>query len=518
MREAAAAFGAGDAARAEPLFRQIVAQNPRDADAWHALALIASRGGTPSEAFDCAMQAHKLDRRNPLYLNMLGLSCVEGGRLEESLRWFRRALKEKPDHAGTHYNLGKVLKKLEQYDAAEQAYRSALRIEPSMADAANNLASLYIRRGRFDEASALLERASVLLPHVDTVAINTASVLLARRGAAAAIEHLAAFLEQHPDAAEAHFELGVRLLAEGRFAQGWREYAWRHRVPGTVPPPGLAQALPPDLRGRSVVLVPNQGLGDQLFFLRFAPMLRERGAKVLFACPDKMAGMLAGAAGVDGVIEPQSGALPELSDAIMASVGDLPRLLESAATPPPFAIAVPPERISLWRGRLAAIGAPPYLGVTWRAGTKNPVKSEYAPERLAALYKEIEIEALGRAVRRWPGTFVILQRLPATSEVASFSRAVGRQAHDLSALNEQLQDMAAVLALIQEYVGVSNTNMHIRAGVGRAARVLVPFPPEFRWMHAGQASPWFPGFRVYRQSPCVDWTQALQQLSNDLCA
>jgi hypothetical protein len=83
-------------------------------------------------------------------------------------------------------------------------------------------------------------------------------------------------------------------------------------------------------------------------------------------------------------------------------------------------------------------------------------------------------------------------------------------------LNEQLKEMAAVLACIDEYVGVSNTNMHIRAGLGEPARVLVPFPPEFRWMHSGDTSPWFPAFRIYRQPATRDWSEPLAQLSDDL--
>ena len=75
--------------------------------------------------------------------------------------------------------------------------------------------------------------------------------------------------------------------------------------------------------------------------------------------------------------------------------------------------------------------------------------------------------------------------------------------------------MAAVLSLIDEYVGVSNTNMHIRAGLGKTARVLVPFPPEFRWMNAGSESPWFPGFRIYRQPPGRDWRPVLDALGKE---
>ena len=308
----------------------------------------------------------------------------------------------------------------------------------------------------------------------------------------------------------------MRLLAEGRFAEGWREYAWRYRIPGSEPPPGLAHTLREDLSGQTVAVMLVQGLGDQLFFLRFVPMVRRRGASVIFACPDKMLAMLAGAPELDRLIGIDSAELDELSDAVVASVADLPWLLESNVAPPPFRIAVPAERTAAWSERLAALGPPPYLGLTWRAGTGRQVTSEFAPAGLAALYKEIDIPALARAVRGWPGTLLALQRHPESGEIAALSRAAERKLHDLTGLNERLDDMAAVLALIEEYAGVSNTNMHIRAAVGKAARVLVPYPPEYRWMHSGQTSPWFPGFRVYRQPASMDWTQALRELADDL--
>jgi tetratricopeptide (TPR) repeat protein len=518
MREAAAAFGAGDAVRAEPIFRQIVAINPRDAEAWHALALITCSSGRASEAFDCALRAQKLAPRNHVFLNTVGVSCVESGREEEALRWFRRALKEKPADAHTHYNLAKAFGKLRQYEAAEKAYSSALRIDPSMADAANNLAHVYLRAGRYDDAQRMLERAGILLPDDETVAINSAAVLHAQRGAGAAIGYLEAFLGRNPDAARVHYELSMRLLADGRLAEGWREYAWRYRVPGSEPPPGLVHALRENLSSQTVLVTPVQGLGDQLFFLRFVPVLRSRGARVIFACPDKMLAMLAGAADLDRLIGWDCAELQELSDVLLASVADLPRLLESNDAPAPFRIAVPAARTTAWRERLAALGPPPYLGLTWRAGTGRQVTSEFAPAGLVALYKEIDIAALAQAVRRWPGTLLALQRQPESGEIAALSRAAERKLHDLTSLNERLDDMAAVLALIEEYVGVSNTNMHIRAAVGKAARVLVPYPAEYRWMHSGQTSPWFPGFRVYRQPALLDWTQALRELAVDLAS
>jgi hypothetical protein len=132
------------------------------------------------------------------------------------------------------------------------------------------------------------------------------------------------------------------------------------------------------------------------------------------------------------------------------------------------------------------------------------------------LYKEIDIAMLATTLRAWPGTVLVLQRLPQQAEVAAFAKALGRAAHDLSATNDDLVDMAALLHLIDDYVGVSNTNMHLRAGVGRTARVLIPFPPEFRWMSAGNEAPWFRGFRIYREPPNRDWQPVMNALREDI--
>lgn len=96
--------------------------------------------------------------------------------------------------------------------------------------------------------------------------------------------------------------------------------------------------------------------------------------------------------------------------------------------------------------------------------------------------------------------------------------AIGNPMHDFTALNEELEAMLALLALIDDYLGVSNTNMHLRAGAGHTARVLVPCPAEWRWMATGKKSPWFPGFKIYRQTSHGDWEPALAELASDLAA
>jgi len=195
-------------------------------------------------------------------------------------------------------------------------------------------------------------------------------------------------------------------------------------------------------------------------------------------------------------------------------VGELPLVLGTARLdelPPALPLTALPERSSAIKSRLAALGNGPFLGVTWRAGTERT-----ANHRKPLLYKEADCSLLGRALSTWHGKVLILQRNPRAKEIERFLHALGRPAHDLSDLNENLEDMLALLEQLDEYVGVSNTNMHLMSGLGKPARVLIPNPPEWRWMAEGQESPWFPGFTLYRQQRDGEWSGALSRLSEDL--
>jgi len=221
--------------------------------------------------------------------------------------------------------------------------------------------------------------------------------------------------------------------------------------------------------------------------------------------------------------------LPQ-ADTVML-IGDLPYALNEYAkrrlaagisdlsaawpeTPPPLELSAEAVRVEAMRLRLHEAGDPPYIGVSWRGGI--PPREQGASGW--NLYKTIGLDALAGALRTIPGTIIALQRRPTRAELDAFAGMLGRPVHDFSEMNENLEDMLALLALIEDYVGVSNTNMHLRAGLGKAARVLVPQPAEWRWMVSGNRSPWFTDFSIYRQSNEGDWTEALARLKHDLQA
>ena len=511
---AAAALRSGDAAEAERAARLLVQANPRDHAAWHVLAVLALRGGRAEIAVELATHAHRLERKNAAYLNTLGAAHGDLGRADEAIAALQRALKLRPAFADGHYNLAKVLDRGERFAEARDAYRRALAIDPTHPSAAHNLAAVLRRLGENEEGLALARAAHEQAPANLERRLGLAAALRDARGDAEASAFVARCLEAAPDEPRLHAWLADSRLRNGEWERGWREYLWR---PNAMRRRSLPLApLRPDASAGPIALVPDEGLGDTLFFLRFAEALIEQAGNVMLRTPPKLVGVLAGRRSLARLaIAPETGE-PEVVVRATVLLGDLPHVVGAKAIVPPLQIAARPELVQRWRAALAALGPAPYVGLTWRGGTDRRGASEFGDAREAALFKEADLRSLAAAVKGLPATLVAIQRLPAAHEIPQLAGLAGQPVHDLCAANDDLEDMTALLAVLEDYVGVSNTNMHLRAGLGLAARVLVPHPPEFRWMAAGASSPWFPGFGVYRQQSNGGWLDAVERLRADL--
>ncbi len=499
----------GDAPGAIEAYRQAVRLRPDYIEAHINLGAVFELQKNPAAAEACFREALRLDPRNAELHYSLGNALQSLERFEDAVSAYRQALSLRPAHADTYNNLGNTLAHLERHREAIDCYEQALAIKPGLEETWNNVGNALLSLRRFDEAMRCYQQALELRPQYAEAMSNLGNAHRARGewDEAAACHRRA--LEMDQADADAHFNLGVICLLRGNFREGWDEYQWHWRREGAnrrplTPSPWDGSSLD----GKPVFLHAEQGLGDELSFLRFASQLKLRGAgRITYRPKPKIASLLSRVAVIDRLAGPDE--TPSADDTVF-SVGDLPRLLGHAHAreiPPPLPLEPLRERMDEMRLQLVSFGPAPYLGVTWRGGKRGDDK---------VLYKEIPIEALAQMLAPVTGTILVLQRVPAPNEIATFQEALGRPAHDLSALNDDLESMLALLSLIDDYVGVSNTNMHLRAGVGKTARVLVPAPPEWRWMAEGRESPWFPGFSVYRQGYDGEWMEALVELESDL--
>ncbi|MEK7989548.1 MAG: tetratricopeptide repeat protein [Thiotrichaceae bacterium] len=537
-----------DYTQAETFYRKALTIQPNYADAHHNLSIMLRSQDKLEQALKHCEIALKL---NPdllqAYVNLAEI-YEQKQEFENALQTLKHVLQRNPTYATAYFQIGKLMYEKDQYDDALDAYHEAIRLDPNNAEAFSNAGSIYKERGEYETAREYFEKSLTIKPQLYEVRNNLGSTLLELGLLEEAYQQYQATLMQQPDNAKLYNNMSVLLRAMGqidealqycdkgiklnpdfadthlsksmccltsrRFDCGWAEYHWRHnRVEHDLfsslsPVEPLAQ----DLTGKRFLLHKDQGLGDELFFLRFAPQLKQRGAWIAYRVGNKIKNIIARQPWVDELIEAKATTFPEADYNIM--IGDLPFMLgmkDVSEIPAPLALSVEAEQIEAMRAKLKQLGEPPYIGVTWQAG----VKLEERGKR-KILSKEISLKTITQCLSPIKATFLVLQRNLKQDELEQFSNTLGRPVHDFSALNDDLEQMLALLSCLDDYVGVSNTNMHLLAGIGKTARVLVPNPAEWRWTYEGNESPWFKGFRIYRQTTHLDWLPAIAGLQRDL--
>lgn len=523
------------------LLERLAVRYPDNASIWYNLGILLREQRNLTEAERCFREAlarapDHIDARNNLGSVLHGQM-----RYTEAAAEYRVCIASHPEYLAARLNLVSALMDDGRFPDAEQACRELLGHAPDLAEAHRFLAAIFGHQGRIADALPVYARATALAPD-DPVALRAYAGALAETGNLHPALRVLAATARQDSASDTLPQLESAIfLAHGLFADGWAAYRRRPaflRFAEKLGPDILAQQLPADLAGKHVLVLREQGIGDELFFLRYAPQLQALGANVTVRATAKIAALVARAACADTVIA--GDADPTAPVDLQLLCGDLPHALHpvmrSASTavggwaggrdfkvhvgayfpglPATLRIPVLAEAAAALAQRLQKYGPPPYLGVTWRAGTaaRDQVGADWV------LSKELPLPALAQALREYSGTLLALQRHPAPGEINDLANTAGKPVHDCSDLNDDLEQMLALLALIDDYVGVSNTNMHLRAAAGRAARVLVPNPAEWRWMYWGDRSPWFPDFRIYRQSLHGDWSPALAALARDLAA
>ena len=504
ISEAFSRLQAGDAAGALECARRVASLEPANARARLAAGIALRMAGRYAEAAAELARAQELDPADHAAVYETGVVRQLEGQPERALEQFERCARLRPDFFAAHFSAGLLRADRGEWGRAVECFRAVLAARPGQPDALLHLAVALERDGRHEEAEAAYVHALAANPH-DAPTLRVFGQFSAARGnfkRAASLFAEAARLEPHDEALPMFVAQAELLL--GRWPSAWAAYARRlprrefERAAAARGTPYAVPALDA-LRGRDVTLVGEQGLGDTLFFLRWAPLLRQAGARMRFAGDPRLHGPL----GRTGLFEGFDAAERVPGSPAPILVGDLPALL---ADVDPFGVAslrIDPlaERLAAWEAALGAAGPRPWIGVQWRAGTRRDVVAH-------ALLKTIPVEPLFRALAPAPGTLIAVQRGIVAGELERAQGAAGRTVHDFSRASADLDDVLALATLLDRHVAVSSTTMHLAAAAGATADVLVPFPPEWRWRLEGD-SPWFPGFRVHRQAPDGDWSAAL---------
>jgi tetratricopeptide (TPR) repeat protein len=468
---------AGAVNAAVAAYQKVLELQPRRDDAFVDLGNALRRCNKEAIAVRCYQRALELNPRSISALNNLSNVLRDQKRPKLAEKLMRRAVFLAPENPLLHNGLGLALEQLGQADEAFSCYGKALELRPEYANAHYNLGGLLYERGDYEQAAACYRRA----------------------------------IELDPDKPEAHYRLACLWLLKGDFAPAWPKYEQRWKLAEarkTVRQFERPAWQGEPLNGKTLLLVAEQGLGDTLQFVRYAKLVKERGAHVLLACPRRLRRMLASCPGVDAVVDQDAADKSQFD--VFASLLSLPGLFQTSLDTIPNDVPyLFPEAdiVDSWRPRIEALGGL-RVGIAWQG------KTSYMRDSTRSIPL-----AYFEPLTKIPGVQLLsLQKGDGRHQLNNHCAdgAVYDLASELDGGDDAFIDTAAVMKHLDLVITSDTSIAHLAGGLGVPVWVALSYAPEWRWLLSRDDSPWYPTMKLFRQPRVNDWKSTFELIEESL--
>lgn len=499
----------GRDADAEASYRQSLQLQPNFPEALNNLGNVLRDRGELNGAVELYRRALELKPAYAEAHNNLGTGYYELGKVSEAIGCYRRAIELKPDYGEAWGNLGVALQHEGQLAPALDACRRGVELKPNEAAGYNHWGSVLRQQHQYGQALACYEQALRLKPRDPRAHKGKGACLFWQGRMTEAIDSFQQSLHEASQDAETHTNLSLALLIQGRLAEGWPEYEWRWRVKGRpLPEVGLPQWDGTPLDGKTILLVTEQGIGDTLFLIRYAAVLKERfDCRVVAMVPRRLVALVGTCPGIDELVA-QEDATPTAD--VFVPLGSIPaRLNETLASIPgkvPY-LTAEAELVASWQQRLAHYDGLK-IGVVWQGNpqfqadhSRSFPLAELAPlagvpgVRLFSLQKGYGAEQLGT--------------LGDAFEVIDLGT-------DLDSTTPTFVETAAVLKNLDVVIAPDTALAHLAGAVGVEVWLALSYPADWRWFLDREDSPWYPTARLFRQPKLGDWASVFRRMADTL--
>ncbi len=492
---------------AEKIYLTVLADRPDCAEALHPFGVLRHQQGRNVEALELIGTALKHAAKSADILNNYGLVLAALGRHLDALAYFEQALAICSEHINALNNRADALARLKREEDALAAYQRVLAVQPDHLGALNECGGLNRRLGRLEAAVACYDRALAVAPAAE-VYVNKGTALRTMNRDREALASFVAAAALKPDCAEAHWNASLIHLRRGDFVAGWRDYEWRWRkADWAARRRNFAMPLwlgKEPIEGKTLLLHAEQGLGDTIQFVRYAPLVVRRGADVVLECQSELKALLQGIEGVGSVIA-RGEVLPPFDFHCPLLSLPVAFATELATIPAEWPyIRSDQQRMARWRDRVPQRGRL-RVGLCWAGSSahRNDHNRSIPLQRFASVLAVNNVD------------FVSLQKELSDADAETLCQ---HQVLQLGRQFEDFADTAAVLEMLDLVIAVDTSVAHLAGAMGKAVALLLPFSPDWRWMLDRTDSPWYPTMRLFRQAAPGDWNGPLDRICRELAA
>jgi len=540
---------AGRLKEAEQDYLETLKADDRDADALRLLAALYVQANRPQEAIAFFERAHRADPRNAETLNNLGVALRNSGRLEEAADRYAQALQIDPHSAeargnlaNAHYERGNALIAPKQLDEAAAYFEKTLQLEPGHFRALNNLGNLHRAKHKPEAAVPLYRRALAVKPDYAEALVNLGTALRDLDHLDEALEcyrqalrlkpndintiiNLGTLLQQMnrheesvalyndvlrvaPHAAEVKWNKSLALLALGNYREGWALYEEGIACGKRGAQPFQSRHWNGNRFAGRLLIWGEQGIGDQIQFLRYAALCKELCGEVFVWARPTLAPLLKNCSYIDHVA-----ADPGENDFdCHISMMSLPHLfgttLENIPSAVPY-LFVSDEARAKWAPKFAGVGNFK-IGLVWAGNSRAGQLDAHLIDRRRSLHLSLLQPLLDLKGLR----FYSLQMSDAAGQIEECGLR-GRIEDFMPEVNDFL-DTAAIIENLDLVISVDTSVAHLAGALGKPVWILSRYDACWRWLRNRETNPWYPTARVFGQKEAGDWEGVVEKVSQTL--
>ena len=454
----------------------------------------------PEEALGVANEiVKKFPNEYEAYLN-LGNLFASWRLFQKAVEPYRRAIVLAPNKTQAYNNLGVVYKELGRNEEALFAYQKVLELNPNDSAALNNLGNLRRNMGDTTGAIAALKCSITLNPNYADAYSNLGAIYKENKEFDRAMFYYQKALALNPEHTNAQFDIALMELSKGHYESGWSGYEYRLKMNELLAKTDVYTSplwRGESLQNKTIILQTEQGFGDTIMFIRYAPYFRELGAKIIVRTRLELVALFRSIQEVDEIICEED-PLPE-HDFYLPLLSCPQRFKTVLQTIPrkfPY-LGSPKNGLSLERKSL-------HVGITWSGSPTNRGHKD-----------------------RYVG-LKILSQLFDIDHISWYSLQIGEDSHEIQSFNlhdtiidktELLTDFAQTAAFIEALdlvISVDTSVAHLSGALNKKTFVLLSKPAEWRWMQEGETTPWYESLLLFRQEIRGDWQKPILQIKEKL--
>ena len=354
-------------------------------------------------------------------------------------------------------------------------------------------------QGRYAEAVECMRTVEASLPNNLAVLSGMGVAYRDNGDLVQAEQYLRRACAASPEDPAAHFNLALTLLRGGRLREGFEEYEWRWQVAQfRAQRREFSQPLwnGEPLHGRRILIYGEQGVGDAIQFVRYAPLVRDAGGDVIIEVLPHMERLVSW---MDGGYRVVNALTSGVEFDVQCPLMSLPRRFKTElhSIPPPACFSIPAGLIDQWTPRLRS--GRMNVGVVWAGNPTN--------------YTD--------AARSIPADLLApLTRIPG---IDWWSLQVGPSAADtpdgVVNLADELIDFgetAAVISALDLVITVDTAVAHLAGSLGKPAWLSVAYTSDWRWLLHREDTPWYPSMKIFRQKSPGEWAEVIDRVAAEL--